>query len=89
MPVKQSQRVNQKQIEEWTENPVTIALLDKVSDELQSIHGTPAGEMLVRGNPDMTHEKLVRLEASAHAWAELYIALGGNWDFFEELDDDS
>ena len=89
MPVKQSQRVDQKQINEWTENPVTLALLDKVSAELQNIHGTPAGECLVYGTPDQTHENLVRLEASAHAWAELYLALGGDWDFFEELDDDS
>ncbi len=88
MPASKSQRVSQKQILEWTENPVTLALLDKVSGELQNIMNTPAGECLVRGTPDQTHENLVRLEASAHAWAELYLALGGDWDFFEELDDE-
>ena len=88
MPVSKSQRVSPKQIEEWTENPVTIALLDKVSGELQNIMNTPAGECLVRGTPDQTHENLVRLEASAQAWSELYLALGGDWDFFEELDDE-
>ncbi len=88
MPANRSQRVSLKQREEWTENPVTIALLDKVSGELQNIMNTPAGECLVRGTPDQTHENLVRLEASAQAWSELYLALGGDWDFFEELDDE-
>ena len=86
MPVSKSQRVSPKQREEWTENPVTLALKDKVAGELQDIMNTPAGECLVYGLPDQTHERLVRLEASAKAWSEIFLALGGDWDFFEELD---
>ncbi len=88
MPANKSQRVNPKQVTEWTENPITIALRERVSGELRNINDTPAGEMLVHGSPDQTHENLVRLEASAHAWASLYHALGGDWSFFEELDDE-
>ena len=88
MPASKSQRVSPDQVTEWTENPVTLSLLDKVSTELQEIMNTPAGACLVRGTPDQTHENLVRLEASAQAWSELYLALGGDWDFFEELDNE-
>ena len=88
MPASKSQRVSQKQILEWTENPVTLALVDKVSIELRKIMDTPAGECLVHGNPNHTHENLVNLETRAHAWADLYIALEGDWSYFEELDDE-
>ena len=88
MPASKSQRVSPKQVTEWTENPVTIALLEKVSGELQDIMNTPAGECLSYGQPNLTHEKLVRLEASAQAWSELYLVLGGDWSFFEELDNE-
>jgi len=88
MPASKSQRVSPKQVTEWTENPVTIALKDKVAIELQRIMDTPAGECLVHGRPNQTHENLVDLETRAHTWADLYIALEGDWDYFEELDDE-
>jgi len=88
MPASKSQRVSPQQINEWTENPVTLALLEKVSGELQDIMATPAGECLTYGEPNHTHEKLVRLESSARAWSEIFLVLGGDWGFFEELDDE-
>ena len=88
MPVSRLRRVSQKQILEWVENPVTLALRGKVAGELQKIMDRPAGECLVYGKPNETHEALVRLEASAHAWSDIYLAIGGDWDYFEELDDE-
>ncbi len=83
-----SQRVSQKQVEEWTVNPVTLALRDKVELELQDIMDEPAGDCLVHGDPNKTQENLVKLETRAHSWASIYLALGGDWSYFEELDDE-
>jgi hypothetical protein len=81
-------RINEKQREEWTENPVTIELLRLVNKELIEIVSTPTASCLSYGDPYKSHEELVRLDARAHTFATIQLALEGDWGYFEELEDE-
>lgn len=80
--------INEKQKQEWTENPVTLDLLRLVKEELQEIVLTPATACLFYGEPNKTHENLVELDARESAFATLQLALEGDWDYFEEEEDE-
>lgn len=73
-----------KQIEEWTENPVTLYLLDLVKKEVDKIQDTPMGDCLVKGDPFRSHENLVELEARGQAWQTMVEFLAGDLDYFTE-----
>jgi hypothetical protein len=81
-------RINEKQIAEWTENPVTIELLKLVKEELIKIVLTPTGDCLHFGDPNKTYESLVRMDSEEHTFATIQLALEGDWGYFEELDDE-
>lgn len=81
-------RISEKQIQEWTENPVTIELHKLLANELQEIVLTPMTGCLIYGDPQKTHENLVELEARENAFAILQLALEGDWGYFEEDSDE-
>lgn len=89
MPVSRSQRVSPKQVEEWTENPVTLALLGEVIGTLESSIKTPVADVLFFGDPHKTHEAVVQLDTSGRVWLEFIEILKGDWSSLEELEDDS
>ena len=45
-------------------------------------------DCLVNGEPSKSHENLVELDARAHAFATLQLALEGDWDYFEDFEDE-
>jgi hypothetical protein len=89
--------ISDKQREEWTENPVTIELLklinvqliDLVSTpQLIDLVSTPTADCLVYGDPNKSHENLVQQDMIAHMLAMFRFALEGDWDYFEEIEED-
>ena len=81
-------RVTDKQREEWTENPVTLNLLKLVKSELKQIVNTPTPDCLIFGDPFKTHENIIELDTRANSFAILELALEGDWDYFEEEEDE-
>ena len=81
-------KIKQKQINEWVENPVTLELLSLVKNELIQIVSTPTPDCLVFGDPFKTHENIVELDTRANVFATLQLALEGDWDYFEEDEDE-
>jgi len=80
--------INEKQRAEWTENPVTLELLNLVNKEIVEIFNTPTGVCLHHGDPYKTHEELVRMDARAHTFAAIQVALQGDWGYFEEIENE-
>ena len=80
--------INENQKLEWVENPTTLELLKLVKNELKQIVNTPMMDCLVNGEPSKSHENLVDLDARAHAFATLELALEGDWEYFEDFDDE-
>lgn len=80
--------ISEKQKAEWTENPVTIELLKLIDNEIEEILLTPTGSCLHYGDPNKTHEDLIKQDIRAHTFATLSFALRGDWGYFEEQEDE-
>ena len=80
--------INENQKLEWVENPTTLELLKLVKNELKQIVNTPMVDCLVSGEPSKSHENLVDLDTRAHAFAVLELALEGDWEYFEDFEDE-
>ena len=81
-------KVSDKQIAEWTENPVTIALKEIYVKELEDIDKGPDSDCLIRGEPQLTQENLIEKAAREFELVCVLDALNGNWDDLLELDDE-
>ena len=85
-------RISQKQLLEWSENPVTIRLKEEAEKELKEIQDTSLTDCLVSSEPQKTQENLIELEARERVWGYLSTLLEGDWtyfeDYFEEDEDD-
>ena len=79
---------SEKQRLEWTENPVTLELLNLVKNELIEIVSTNPSDCLIYGDPFKTHENIVDLQARENAFATLQLVLEGDWEYFEEIEDE-
>lgn len=76
--------MKKEQIAEWTENPVTLHVLDLAQKEYEAIQSTANTDCLVAGEPIKTHENLVELEARERSW-ELFIELlEGELEYFDD-----
>jgi len=80
--------ISDKQREEWTENPVTIELLKLINVQLIDLVSTPTANCLVYGDPNKSHENLVQQDMIAHMLAMFRFALEGDWEYFEEIEDE-
>ena len=78
--------IERKQIESWTENPVTEALRELIDKELDEIQSMSVTDCLVAGNPTQSHENLAELEARERVWSYLAEFLSGDWTYFEEVE---
>ena len=81
-------KVSKKQILEWTENPVTIKLRDLVNNEIKEIAETPSADCLHYGDPNRTQEELVKQDVLAFVFVLMHEALDGDWDYFQEIEDE-
>ena len=81
---KQTRQITPKQIEDWSESPVTEALLEKCKEELEDIRTTTVTDCLLRGEPQKTQENIIELEARENVWASWVALLEGDWAYFEE-----
>ena len=83
-----SQPISREQINEWTENPVTIRLKEEANKELREIQQTPITDCLFPGKPHKSQENLVELEARERVWESWVSLLEGDWAYFEEVEDE-
>ena len=81
--------ISENQRVEWPENPVTTELFRLVNKKLKTILETPTANCLFYGEPVKTHEALIMQDAEVFLYTRFADALMGEWDFFEELEDDS
>ena len=79
-----SNEINETLIQDWTENPVTIALKELIDSELEAIKDTAITNCLVVGSPIKSHENLIELEVRERAWDLLSEFLSGDWSYLEE-----
>jgi hypothetical protein len=77
-------QISEKQVLEWTENPVTIALAELCKAELSLIDQTPRTDCLVYGDPQKSHENLIELDTRTVCWNEWVAFLTGDWSVLEE-----
>jgi hypothetical protein len=81
-------KVSEKQRLEWTENPVTLELLELINKELTEIVLTPSANCLHYGEPYKTHESLIEQDVKAFTFATVRLALEGDWEYYEESEDE-
>lgn len=81
-------KISEEQIQEWTENPITEALIAAVQEEINEIQDTPITNCLFFGEPNKTHENLVNLESRGAVWREVLDVLKGDWSYFLEEEDE-
>jgi hypothetical protein len=86
--VNEKLRVSPNQINEWTENPVTLKLLELVNEELTEIVSTPPAQCLHYGDPNKTQESLIMQDVKAFTFATIRLALEGDWEYFGESEDE-
>jgi len=77
-------KISKEQITDWTENPVTLAIIELCEKELDDIKDTPMTECFVPGDPTRTQENLIELEARERVWGQWVAFLQGDWSYFEE-----
>ena len=73
-------KVSEQQRQEWTENPVTIALKELYAKELENIDSGPDSDCLIRGEPQLTQENLIEKAARELEIFLFLDVLNGNWD---------
>lgn len=81
-------QINKQQIEDWTENPVTIELRKLVEGDLEEIRDTGATDCIFRGDPQRTQENLIDLVARELDLVFFIDLLSGEWSYFEEEEDE-
>ena len=77
-------KINQEQINEWAENPITEALLSLAEDELDRVMGTPVSDCYVPGEPFKTQDNLSNIEARQVMWRLLCDLLEGDWSYMDD-----
>ena len=80
-------KVSDKQIVEWRENPVTLALKELCESKQKEIENEPISDVLVFGNPQLTQENLIKIAWRALRCATTIELLDGEWSEME-LDED-
>lgn len=76
--------MSSEQIQEWTENPVTIALRHQAESELNRITDMAPSDNLVRGEPVLTQENLIESATRELEWSIFIDLLSGDWAEIEE-----
>lgn len=72
-------RVSKEQIQEWVDNPVTVALKWLCTRELSNTTGVTAGDCLYPGDPQKTHDNLLVQRNKEFEWTTFLDLLAGNW----------
>ena len=80
-------KVSDKQIAEWQENPVTLALKEQCREKLKEIDSEPISDALVFGSPQTTQERLIKNLWRALGCTNTISLLEGDWSEME-LDDE-
>ena len=81
-------RVTKQQIDEWTENPVTVVLKELYTKDLTRIQESPPTDCMIRGNPQASQENLIEQAARELEIVNVIDTLEGDWEKLE-IDDDS
>ena len=88
-------RVTKQQIDEWTENPVTVALKELYRKDLTKILESPDTDCLIRGNPQASQENLIDQAAREVEIINVIDTLEGGWakleidDVSDEIEDEA
>jgi len=81
-------KVNEQQIQEWVESPVTIDLFNEIEQELTALNAMPMKGCLHYGEPIKTHEALIGQDMKAFLFDWFMQVLKGDWSYFLEEEDD-
>jgi hypothetical protein len=69
------------QITEWTENPVTLYLKEKVEEEIEMLEGAARTSNVYKPfEPEKTQELLATLNAAIDGWELVLEALNGDME---------
>lgn len=73
-----------EQVNDWTENPVTIYIKEQIELEIKTLQETPITEYLCAGDPQETQERMIESDTKARVWAELVDLLNGDMEMFDD-----
>ena len=79
-----SNRIKQQQLEEWTENPVTIMFREVLERERDDIAASRGLEAFTPFEPQKTQEILANLNGYVDAIDVVIACLAGDWSSLEE-----
>ena len=81
MPASKLQRVSLEQINEWLENPVTLAFRATCQVQLNKVIDDGGLNAYVAGEPQKTQENLAELTGRGQTWQEIIDTLDGEeWE---------
>lgn len=79
--------MQQEQVEEWAENPVTRELHKRVKALIEEFGSIPVHGLL-RNSASETHENLIYLSAQVETWDDIIDVLDGDWSSVGEVDEE-
>ncbi len=74
-------RVSKEQIQEWVDNPVTLALKFLCMRELSNARDADAVDCLYAGEPQKTQENLLEQITKEREWVVFLDLLLGDWKY--------
>jgi hypothetical protein len=81
-------KINEQQVIDWTENPVTLALRELCERELEAIMSVPPSEYLIRDEPQRTQENVIENTTKQQEWETFIELLSGDWTEIDDEDRD-
>ena len=80
-------RVSSEQLQEWVDNPVTVALYWLCERELNNVRDITDIDCLFRGEPQKTQERLIERATKEDEWIVFQYLLKGEWkEYLGDLD---
>ena len=76
--------MQQEQISEWTENPVTESLRKLVASQIEDIEANKGLSAYCPGEPQKTQELMAALAGAVDTWETVLDLLEGDWTIFED-----
>ena len=82
-------KVNQAQIQEWIESPVTEEVRNLVSQHVEELRMAKGIDVYHPFDPQRTQETYAGLNGAIDSWEDVLDVLEGDWQSIEEVKDDN
>jgi hypothetical protein len=73
-----------EQVNDWTENPVTIFIKEQIELEIKTLQKTPIAEYLCAGDPQTTQERMIESDTTVRVWTDMVDVLNGDTEMFDD-----